>query len=494
MLEITNLSKSFPGVRALDDVNLSLKEGEIRALMGENGAGKSTLIKVLTGAYPRSGGQIRFDGELINPTSPADAQRLGISTVYQELNLAPNLSVAENICLGDEDRRYGMIDWKAARQRSISALDRLGIEVGPNKLLGSLSTAQQQFVAIARALDRQARVLILDEPTSSLDADEIKALFSILKRLKDEGLAILFVTHFLGQVYELCDSITVLRNGSNAGDFSVSECPPDQLVSAMLGRELTAEMSHASVAQSSDEVVLQADKLGRRHMVGQLSFELRRGEVLGLSGLLGSGRTETLRLTYGAETADTGRLTVSGKPVERQTPRKMMQAGLGICPEDRKTEGILPGLSVRENLILALQSNRGWYRPLSLRKQNDIVNEMIAKLGIKTPDGNKPIDQLSGGNQQKVILARWLISNPQILLLDEPTRGIDIGSKEEVKSLIARLASEGTSFLLTSSEIEEILEVCSRTLVLRDREMVAELQGGELNEAKIMEIIAGGKA
>lgn len=493
MLEIVGLTKSFPGVCALNNVHLRLEPGEIRALMGENGAGKSTLIKVLTGVYKRDGGEIRLSGQAISPSSPAHAQSLGISTVYQELNLAPNLSVTENVCLGDEASRFGLIDWRAARRRAVAALDRLEAEIGPNQILGSLSTAEQQLVAIARALDREASVLILDEPTSSLDADEIAALFKILRRLGDGGLAILFVTHFLGQVYELCDTITVLRNGENAGDFEVKECPQERLVATMLGRESDTSIIGSKLTSNKGAEILQATNLGRKQMLAPITFGLTKGEILGLSGLLGSGRTETLKLTYGAIRNDSGQVTVGAKTTPHPQPKAMMQSGMGFCPEDRKSEGILPGLSVRENLVLALQAKRGWYRPLSYRQQNALVSEMIAKLSIKTPDSEKPIDQLSGGNQQKVILARWLIANPQILLLDEPTRGIDIGSKEEIKALIRGLAHDGTSFIFTSSEIEEVLEVCSRVLVLRDRDLVGELVGEELSEANIMSKIAGGK-
>jgi len=480
-------------VTALDRVDFTVRAGEIHALLGENGAGKSTLIKVLTGVHEADAGEIRLDGELIRPASPADAERAGISTVYQEVNLVPSLSVAENLTLGRQPGRLGLIHWGATRRRARAALARLGLDLDVDTELGTLSVAVQQLVALARALEVKARLLILDEPTASLDEKEVADLFAILRRLRAEGLGIVFVTHFLDQVYAVCDRITVLRNGALAGEWPVAELPRLALVGRMLGRDLAAATPAAAAASPAAAApVLQARGLARRGALHPLDLTVARGEVLGLAGLLGSGRTETARLLFGVDRRDAGDIAVDGRPAGCASPRDAIAAGLALCSEDRKTEGILPNLSVRENLIVALQAKQGGWRVLSRAEQDRLCAHYLAALRIKTADAEVPIRTLSGGNQQKVLLARWLATRPQLIILDEPTRGIDIGAKAEIETLIAKLRAEGIAVLFISSELEEIVRNSTRVAVLRERRAAGEFTGGDLTAPRLMQAMAGG--
>jgi galactofuranose transport system ATP-binding protein len=493
ILEARGVSRDFSGVRALDGVDFRLFPGEVHALMGENGAGKSTLIKVLTGVHAPDSGGMTLDGQPLRPSSPLDATLHGISTVYQEVNLAPNLSLAENICLGREPRGLGGIRWKEVRRRAEAAMARLGVHVDVTRAAGSCPIAIQQLAAIARALDVSCKVLILDEPTSSLDRSEVAQLFGVIRRLRDEGLAILFVTHFLDQVYEISDRITVLRNGKLVGERAVSELPRLELVSMMLGRdaaELESRQTRPATAAAGTPI-LQMEGVGKRGSVSDVSLSVGSGEVLGLAGLLGSGRTETIRLMYGLDTADTGRLRVRGVEERRYGVFRAIRRGLGLSPEDRKADGILPELSVRENLVLVLQGRRGWWRRLSRKEQDALAAEYIARLRIATSDAEKPIQLLSGGNQQKVLLARWLAANPALLLLDEPTRGIDVGAKFEIASLIDELREGGMAFVFVSSELDEVVRSSDRVAVFRDRRMVGEFAGDRLTEEALMGAIAG---
>ena len=461
--------------------------------MGENGAGKSALIKVLWGALRSDTGTITLDGAEIRPRSPVHAQDLGISTVFQEVDLAPNLTVAECICLGRERRWFGLIDRRSMAARAQRALERLDLRLDVHRPLGSYSTAVQQLVAIARALDRDAKVLVLDEPTSSLDREEVERLFALIRDLRGQGMAIVFVTHFLDQTYAVSDSITVLRNGSLVGTWPVAELPVDRLVAAMIGRSLDASRAVTRKAMDPSQTILRVEHLGKRKMLHPIDFESHQGEVVALSGLLGSGRTETLRLVYGAERPDSGTVELSGSAKKIRSPRDAVRQGLGLCPEDRKADGICPGLSIRENVLLVLQAKCGWFRPISRRRQEAIVDELIGRLGIRTPDGEKPIEQLSGGNQQKALLARWLAAEPKLLLLDEPTRGVDIGSRTEIQGLIRQLADDGMAFVVASSELEEVVQVADQVLVLRDRHLVGSLHGEEIEEDAVMDLIAGGQ-
>lgn len=495
LLELRGVGKRFPGVVALDGVDFSVRRGEIHALLGENGAGKSTLIKVLTGVHPADTGDFHLEGRRIRPRSPREAEELGISTVYQEVNLVPSLSVAENITLGRQPGWAGLLHWKAIRDRARRALARLDLDCDVDAELGSLSVAHQQMVAIARALDTSARLLVLDEPTASLDEREVAELFKVMRKLRADGFGIVFVTHFLDQVYAVTDRMTVLRNGRLVGTYVTSELPRLALVGRMLGREISASDFAAHAAPPMETAgrtpLLSARQLGRRGVIGPLDLELQAGEVTGLGGLLGSGRTETARVLFGIDPADTGDIHVRGEPVRLRSPRDAVRLGLAFCSEDRKAEGILPNLSVRENLLVALQGKRGAFRPLARAEQEQLCAHYIQALQIKTADIETPIKNLSGGNQQKVLLARWLATQPEIILLDEPTRGIDIGAKQEIEGLIARLREQGLAVLFISSEIDEVVRTCSRVLVLRDRRLSGHAAGSGLSVENLMRLMAG---
>jgi simple sugar transport system ATP-binding protein len=487
------ITKTFPGVKALDGVDFTLQPGEVHALLGENGAGKSTLIKVLTGVLQADAGTVELDGKVVRIGSPAQAQDLGINTVYQEVNLVPTLSVAENLTLERQITRFGLVDWKKTTARAEAALARLGIAVDVGRSLGSCSLAVQQLVAIARALDRETRVLVLDEPTASLDAREVERLFSVLSDIRARGISIVFITHFIDQVYAIADRITVLRNGRFAGTGPVAEVPRMRLVTMMLGKQIESDFAARPTADSIVEgatPLVAAKGLGRSRLMQPIDLSVRAGEVVGLAGLLGSGRTETAKLLFGAEKADQGRLEIDGEAVSLKSPSQAIARGFGFCPEDRKHDGLILGLSVRENLILALQCRRGWWRQLSRAEQDRLAGEMIQALGIATPDAEKPVGQLSGGNQQKVILARWLLAKPRFLILDEPTRGIDIGAHAEIVALIRRLCREGLALVVASSELEEIVAFSHRVVVLRDRRKVSEIAGEAISQKTIVEAIA----
>ncbi|WP_210490850.1 galactofuranose ABC transporter, ATP-binding protein YtfR [Microvirga antarctica] len=492
LLEIRDLTKGFPGVQALHHVDFTLHAGEIHGLLGENGAGKSTLIKVLTGVFKRDAGTIRLDGDDIAARDPADALALGIGTVYQEVNLLPNLSVAENLFIGRQPHRFGLVRTGEMRRLSEKLLAGYGLDIDVANPLGTYSVAVQQIVAIARAVDLSAKVLILDEPTASLDAQEVETLFGILRDLRSRGIGILFVTHFLDQVYAICDRITVLRNGRLVGSRPIAELPRIALVSMMLGRELAAEALHRNQRKTvTGEPLVTFKDYGKRRLMEPFDLEVRPGEVVGLAGLLGSGRTETAKLVFGIERADSGQAFVDGKPVRIATPRDGARLRFGFTPEDRKTEGIVAELSVRENIILALQAQRGWLRLIPRRKQEEIADRFIKLLDIRTPDAEKPIGLLSGGNQQKALLARWLATEPRFLILDEPTRGIDVGAHAEIIRVIERLCEEGLALLVISSELEEIASYSDRVVVLRDRRHVRELSGSDVSADTIMTTIAG---
>lgn len=497
VLSMRGIFKSFPGVRALQNVQFTLRKGEVHALMGENGAGKSTLIKVLTGVHPIDEGEIRIEEQTIVNHSPEEAQENGISTVYQEVSLCPNLTVAENLFIGREPRKFGMIDWKAMNQKAQALLSGLDIFVPPTRQLDDCSLAVQQMIAIARAVDMQCKVLILDEPTSSLDDDEVSKLFVLMRRLREQGVGIIFVTHFLEQVYEICDRITVLRNGEFVGEYKVSELPRVQLVAKMMGKEFDdlAEIKSKSSGQEDEnkaELLIEAKGLGCAGKIKPFDLHLHKGEVIGLTGLLGSGRSELVRAIYGADKPDSGELTVKGQLSKIKTPLDAMKLGMAYLPEDRKRDGIIADLSVRENIIIALQTKRGMFKPMSKKEMEEFADQYIELLQIKTASRETPIKSLSGGNQQKAIIGRWLLTNPEYLILDEPTRGIDIGTKTEIQKLVLKLAGEGMSVTFISSEIEEMLRTCSRMIVMRDGQKVGELKGDELNQDTIMRTIAGG--
>jgi len=495
LLEIRGLDKSFPGVKALQGVDFTVRRGEVHALMGENGAGKSTLIKVLTGVYPRDGGTVKLDGAEIFPHSPKAAEALGLSTVYQEVNLIPHLSIAENICLGREPTRLGMIQWGAMARRAEAALARVDLKLEVTLPLSSYSIAVQQMTAIARALDVSAKLLILDEPTSSLDEKEAAELFAVLRKLRGDGLGIVLVTHFLDQVYAISDRITVLRDGQLVGEYETATLPRAELVSRMIGKALSQmpPPQHGGSERKAQprEPLVELRNFGRPGSIAPMDLSIGKGEVVGLAGLLGSGRTETARLIFGIDKAQTGEMLLEGKPVAFRSPRQAIRAGFGFTPENRKTDGIIPHLSVRENVILALQARHGAIKTLARKQQEDLADQFIKLLGIRTPGAEQLVVNLSGGNQQKVLLARWLATQPRLLILDEPTRGIDVGAKAEILKLVQSLREQGMAILFISSELEEVVRDCQRVIVLRDRAKVGELSGEQITEENIMRTIAG---
>ncbi len=496
VLTMRGICKQFPGVRALNQVDFTLRKGEIHALMGENGAGKSTLIKVLTGVYGKDAGSIRLEGTEgeANIHSPQDAQDVGIATVYQEITLCPNLTVAENMYIGRGTSLT--VKRKEYEKRAGEILKNLGIPARPRQQLASCSLAVQQMVAIARAVDMQCKVLILDEPTSSLDDKEVQMLFSLMRDLKSRGVGIIFVTHFLEQVYEVCDRITVLRNGELVGEYLIEDLPQVELVAKMMGKSLDDLESMNEIERGNrpdGPAVYEAEGLSSSEC-RPFDFRIRRGEVNGFTGLLGSGRSESVRAIFGADKVTGGKVRVDGREVKITRPIEAMKNGIGYLPEDRKRDGIIGELSVRENIILALQVMKGFFRPISRADAEKFADEYIQALNIKTASKDTPINSLSGGNQQKVILARWLLTHPDYLILDEPTRGIDVGTKLEIQKLVLKLAEDNVSVTFISSEIEEMLRTCSRLIVMRDRRIVGELTGSDLNQAQVMRTIAGGEA
>lgn len=494
LLEVKGLSKIFPATVALSEVDFTLYAGDVHVLVGENGAGKSTLIKLITGVYRKDAGTILLEGKEIDPHSPRHAQELGISAVYQEVNLIPTMSVAENIFLGRQPMRFGMIDMRAINAQAKKLLQDFGLDIDVTRNLSAYSVAVQQIVAIVRGVDLSAKVLILDEPTSSLDRHEVETLFSVIRSLQQRGIGIILITHFLDQVYEIADRVTILRNGQKVGEHRITELPRVQLITKMLGKELTAELEpegkKAESTHIGEQTFLKVQGYARQGMVEPFDLEIRQGEIVGLAGLLGSGRTEVAHLIFGIDQHDQGEAYIKGEKVKLTSPRKAIHYGFGLCPEDRKVEGIIGDLSVRENIILALQAKMGWFNYLSRQKQNALAEEMIQALSIATSSAEKPVKELSGGNQQKVILARWLVSNPDFLILDEPTRGIDVGAHAEIIQIIKRLAKEGKAMLIISSELAEVVDYSDRVVIMRDRKKLRELQGDDINETTIMQAIA----
>jgi len=500
ILVMEGITKVFPGVKALSNVSFQLFAGEIHALLGENGAGKSTLIKVLTGVYPLDKGTISLDDKPIVVTSPLHAQELGISTVYQEVNLCPNLSVVENIFIGREIMKFGRIDWKKMNKRAEELLAKLHLTIDVTKELSSYSVAIQQMIAIARSLNVSSKVLILDEPTSSLDVNEVNQLFEVINKLKKEGMAIIFISHFLDQIYEISDRLTVLRNGEYIGEFNTKDLPRLELVSKMIGKELVefdAKLGNDETKHELDkkELFLETVGLTKKGSIQPFDLQLHAGEIYGLTGLLGSGRTELARLLFGADKAESGAMTIKGKKAQLNSPKHAIQNRVAFCSENRKAEGIIPDISIRENMILAIQGIQGWFKYIPMKKQGEIADEYINLLNINPPNPEQLMKNLSGGNQQKVLLARWLITNPDLLILDEPTRGIDVGAKAEIQKLMLSLKEEGKSILFVSSELEELLRCCEKIAVLRDRKKVSEVRNdGKIDQQYIMQEIAGGKS
>jgi monosaccharide-transporting ATPase len=501
VLEMRKISKVFPGVKALSGVDFRLFRGEVHAVMGQNGAGKSTLVKVLTGVHEHDAGEILLEGKPVRPDSPFAAQKLGISTVYQEINLCPNLSVAENMFIGRQPMRLGGIRWKELNRRAEESLAKLNIVVDVTQPLSSYSIAIQQMVAIARVLDVSSKILILDEPTSSLDEAEVERLFGVIRKLRGQGLAILFITHFLDQVYRISDRITVLKDGLFCGEYKTAQLPKLELIAKMLGKELS-EFSYASehavkkkeaVTERKEAPVLRIRQLGLRGSIAPFDLELSEREVLGLAGLLGSGRTEMAKLIFGIDSPNQGEVQVNGEKASINSPHAAMMAGMGFCSEDRKNEGAFGELTVRENIVLALQAKKGMLKFIPLKKQLEIADKLIASLKVKTPSAENEARQLSGGNLQKVMLARWLATDPSVLILDEPTRGIDVGAKLEIMELILNLSRQGMGVIFISSEFEEVVRCSDRVAVLKDHAKVGELSGPDVDEKNIVRTIAEGR-
>ncbi|MCY0096330.1 sugar ABC transporter ATP-binding protein [Hoeflea ulvae] len=492
LLRARGVRKIFPGTIALDGVDFALQAGEVHALLGENGAGKSTLIKCLTGAYRRDGGEILLEGTEIDPKGTIDAQAYGIGTVYQEVNLLANLTVAENLSLGHQPTRFGMISTRAMNMRAREILAQYDLQIDVTRNLGSYSVAVQQVIAIARAVMLSGKVLILDEPTASLDAHEVRMLFDVVRSLKQRSLGIVFISHFLDQIFEISDRITVLRNGQLVGTETTSEIDRVHLVNLMLGRELEQEVRpQGKTHMAAGAPRLSFTGFGRKGSIEPFDLSIHAGEVVGVAGLLGSGRTETAEVLFGVAHHDSGEARgADGTALHLNSPRDAIAAGFGFCPEDRKTDGVIADLSVRENIALALQARIGWMRRIPDREQKAMANDYIRKLDIRTSDAEKPVGLLSGGNQQKVMLARWLVTNPSFLILDEPTRGIDVGAHAEIIRLIEGLCVEGMSLLVISSELDELVAYSHRVIVVRDRHHVAELVGGEITTDNMVRAIA----
>ncbi len=491
ILEMKGISIQFPGVKALDNVDFSLMKGEVHALLGENGAGKSTLIKCLTGVHHMDTGKIVLDGIEIRPSTPQAAIDMGISTVFQEVNLCPNLTVAENIFIGRQPMKYGQINWKAINRRAGELMGRMGMSIDVTRPLSYYSIAVQQMVSIARAVDIKAKVLILDEPTSSLDEHEVERLFNVMRDLKAEGLGIIFITHFLDQVFEISDRITVLRNGRLVGNYEVSHTTKLDLVTNMIGKDMNVIFNLKRATQKPGaRTVLEAEHIGVPGKVEDISLSVKKGELVGFAGLLGSGRTETAEMLFGVTKPHKGTVKLNGQALTLKMPLDAINHKMAFCPEDRKRDGIIGDLSVRENIFLAVQAKRGFLKPMPRQEQEELANKYIKLLAIATPDAEKKVGELSGGNQQKVILARWLATEPDVLILDEPTRGIDVGAKAEIQRLMLEMCEKDMAVIFISSELDEIIRCSNRIIVMRDGAKAGELTGENCEQSDILAIIA----
>jgi ribose transport system ATP-binding protein len=494
------ITKIFSGVTALDSVDFSLARGEVHSLVGENGAGKSTLIKIMTGAYRRDGGRMWLEGREVDFRSPEEAQHAGVVAVYQEVNLLAYRTVAENIYLGREPRRFGFIDWKKMNEEAGALLQRLGLEIDPRATLGSLNIALRQMIAIARGVSLGAKVVVLDEPTSSLTEREVTILYDVIRRLKAEGVGVVYISHRFDELYAVCDRVTILRDGKLVGTRELAGLERLDLVCLMLGKQREELQQKGATAfepherRDDEPPLLRAENLTRGRRLNSVTVSAGRGEIVGMAGLLGSGRTETARAIFGADRLEKGEVYLEGQALKLSAPDDAIDAGLAFLSEDRKAEGIIPELSVRENLTLAALPALSRMGIVSRAKQNEIVERYMKRLGIKASSAEQKIRELSGGNQQKVLLARWLCKNPKFLLLDEPTRGIDIGAKGEIQSLVNELANGGLGVLMISSELEELVEGSSRVLVMRDGQCVAELRGKEISQTNIIHAMAEGEA
>jgi ABC-type sugar transport system ATPase subunit len=495
IISMSGISKRFPGVTALDNVDFRIRKGEVHVLMGENGAGKSTLIKILTGIYKQDSGTIFFDGREFAPAGALEVQRAGISAIYQEISLIPQLSVAENIFIGRELKTKGVIDWKTTREKSRELLQGLGLDIDVSRALGSFGTAIQQMAAIARAISIDAKLIVMDEPTSSLDEGEVAVLFDVIRKLKKEGVSILFISHRLNEVFEISDRITILRDGQLIGEYETSALTHEELISKMVGRDAAAILADRKGRENRVfKEFVRAEGIKSGFKLRGLNIAVGKGEVVGIAGLLGSGRTEFARILFGVDRHDMGSITIDGRPVKFRVPRDGIKWGFAFCSEDRKTEGIIPHLSVKDNILIASLGHTSSFGVISGSKQNALVDEYIQTFKIKTPSREQSIMNLSGGNQQKAILARWLCLKPKLVIMDEPTRGIDIGAKREIEALIRRMAEDGIGVLFISSEFEELIRNCDRVEVIREGANMQTLVGPDITEKNIIRSIAGAQA
>ena len=491
VLEMRGISIQFPGVKALDNVDFSLKKGEVHALLGENGAGKSTLIKCLTGVHHMDTGTIVLDGKAIRPTTPQAAIPMGISTVFQEINLCPNLTVAENIFIGRQPMKHMQINWKLINRRAQELMEQMGMSIDVTRPLSYYSIAIQQMASIARAVDIKAKVLILDEPTSSLDEHEVTRLFKVMRNLKADGLGIIFITHFLDQVFEISDRITVLRNGRLVGEYPTQDITKLDLVTYMIGKDINEIFNLKRAEQKPGApTALEADHIGIPGKIEDISLSVKKGELVGFAGLLGSGRTETAEMLFGVTRPQHGTVKLGDKTIAIKTPLDAINHKLAFCPEDRKRDGIIGDLSIRENIYIAVQAKRGFMKPMPIKEQQALADKYIRLLSISTPEAEKKVSELSGGNQQKVILARWMATEPDVLILDEPTRGIDVGAKAEIQRLMLEMCEKDMAVIFISSELDEIIRCANRIIVMRDGEKAGELNGEYCQQSDILAIIA----
>ena len=491
ILEMRNITKEFPGVKALDNVSFQVRRGEIKALVGENGAGKSTLMNVLSGVYPEGTytGDLVVDGEICRFKSIQQSEHAGIAIIHQELALIPMLSIAENIFIGNPQMKHGAIDWIQTRIKAAALMERVGLTDDPDTPINQIGVGKQQLVEIAKALSKNCKVLILDEPTAALNERDSRNLLDLLKTLQQEVITCIIISHKLNEICYIANSITVLRDGECVGTIDTKDCTEPQLVNMMVGRTLD-DIYPKGNAQIG-EAVLEAKHLNAGKMVQDVSFTLHRGEILGFAGLIGAGRSEVMRAIFGVDPLDSGEIIIDGKKLEKHTPTDAIRAGLGLVPEDRKLLGLILDMSVRENTTLPCLPVEMKGGILSRKKENEITQTYIEQLDIKTPGAEQKVLNLSGGNQQKVVIGKWLATHPKVLILDEPTRGIDVGAKVEIYQLINQLAEEGKSVILISSEMMELMGLCDRIVVVHDGSVSATLERDEISEENLIKYSMG---
>ena len=492
VLQMRGITKTYPGVRALEDVDLEVREGEVHALVGENGAGKSTLMKVLAGAHPKDAGTIVLSGRSVEMDSPQKAMDLGVSIIYQEFNLVPYLNAAENIFLGREPRAAipGFVDFKTMYREAQQVIDRLGVPLDVRSPVNRLSVAQQQMVEIAKATSRRSKIIVMDEPSATLTEHELKSLFALIRQLKTEGVAIIYISHRLEEIFEIADRVTVLRDGKHIATREVSELTREDIIKMMVGRELT-QMIPKVPAPLGDNV-LEVRSLSRKGVLHDISLTVRKGEIVGLAGLVGAGRTELARAVFGADPIDSGQILIEGRPTRIRSPQEAIRSGIGLVTEDRKGQGLVLGMVVRENITLA---NLGAITRLNFimaGRERQVAREYVANLTVKTPSIEQTVQNLSGGNQQKVVLAKWLFTQSKLLIFDEPTRGIDVGAKTEIYQLMNDLAAKGVGILMISSELPEILGMSDRILVMHEGRIAGELPASEATQEGVMHLATGG--